>query len=107
MNAHPPIDVSRIVRVVAELTGVSERTILADERDARSSRARDLAFYLVRYPVGQKAIPAPPIGEAFGKDYKSVLLGIGRAAMRIEEEPRFKELVERARAILAAEGTGK
>lgn len=79
-----------IISQVSSFFGIPEKEILGQKRDADTMVARHTAIYLVRVMTG---LSLQGIGDAFGRDHKTVRSSLARMEDMIETNPSFKTTV--------------
>lgn len=98
LSALPPVvqapEIRTIINAVCEISGVSERQILGDQRASRFALPRMVAMYLACHHTG---LTTPQIGRAMGRDHTTVLHGRDRiASLLATGEPTVTALHARA-----------
>lgn len=105
MNAWPIGPVQKIIAAVSAETGVPVGAIQSPQRLREIVRARHVAMLIAwnRLPNWE----AKRIARVFGRDRSTVETGVAKIAVRVEQEPKVRDLVARVIARLegAQEGT--
>ena len=87
VEASPPV----VMRVVAEVMGISVEDLKGSSRRREISQARQVAMYLMRQHTD---LSLPKIGEVFGgKDHTTVLYSCDKVAQRRENDPQLAQLL--------------
>jgi chromosomal replication initiator protein len=80
-----------VMRVVADMMGISVEDLKGQSRRREISQARQVAMYLMRQHTD---LSLPKIGEVFGgKDHTTVLYSCDKVAQRRENDPQLAQLL--------------
>jgi chromosomal replication initiator protein len=97
--------VEEIQREVSRAFGISRAELVGSTRAATPLRARQVAIYLTRELTD---LSLPQIGRLYGgRDHSTVLNSIRRLEARVGEDPRLADRVQKLRAAIHEESTGR
>lgn len=100
-EAMRPAASSRIIAIVAQVTGVTRLDILSERRAAYIVRARQICFYLMRHC---STLSLPEIARRVGgRDHTTALHGVRKIADLIETDADLRALVRNLTARIQAE----
>lgn len=87
-----------IIDAVCEVTGYTVAEIKGPSRSTGVSRARQLAFYVVRE---RTRLSFPSVGEIFNRDHSTVMYGHRVVTKRLEDDEDFRDQHSKVTARIA------
>jgi len=89
-NRPPAVTVEQIVQEVARTYGADAADIRSKKRDAKTSRMRQTAMYVVSKMTG---LSTKAIGDAFGRDHTTVMYALREITTATENDPSVKDTI--------------
>lgn len=90
-NRPTPLTIEKIIEEVSRTFGVDKEVIKSKRRDANTTKARQVAMYIISEVTG---IPTKAIGEEFsGRDHSTVLYSLDEIRNKIQRDQSLKNTI--------------
>ncbi len=90
-NRPTPLTIEKIIDEVSRTFGVDKEVIKSKRRDANTTKARQVAMYIISEVTG---IPTKAIGEEFsGRDHSTVLYSLDEIKNKIQRDQSLKNTI--------------